>query len=147
MRLFNCFFPGCGKIILQYWFISNRRCFVLFGYLTFCNIFKIEKSLPVLCSAPKVQDSTSPAPLALSGMKFSCDKCSYFTNRESKMEEHTAAHDGRWICSVCNKAFVKVNKMVSFNPKQELCVTVWVTLHETVLFLVWKENAVLTVVR
>ena len=102
----------------------NRRCYALFGYLTLYNIFKIDKSMPVLCSAPKVRGSTSPAALALSGMKFSCDKCSYFTNRESKMEEHMAAHGGRWICSVCNKAFVKVNKMVWFNPKQELCVTV-----------------------
>ena len=96
----------------------------LFGYLTLYNIFKIDKSLPVLCSAPKVRGSTSPGALALCGMKFSCEKCSYFTNRESKMEEHMAAHGGRWICSVCNKAFVKVNKMVWFKPKQELCVTV-----------------------
>ena len=119
-------------------FLLKDKVFILlinyrlsFSYPVHYDIFKIEKSLQLISSTPKVQVPSSPALLAPSGMKFSCDKCSYFTNRESKMEEHMTAHGGRWICSVCNKAFVKVKRILDKNKSSIL---VRYTLHRTFLF-------------
>ena len=100
--------------------VQHFFCVVLFYLYYFC----VEKYSPPVLSSPhciKALQSSIPAPAGRgagsppppllsygSALKFSCDKCSYFTNRESKMEEHMAAHGGRWICSVCKKAFIKV---------------------------------------
>ncbi len=70
------------------------------------TLTKPEEGVQAVSPPPVTSGS---ALMTSSNAKLSCDKCSYVTNRESKMAEHQSAHAGRWICSVCDKAFRKVD--------------------------------------
>ena len=41
--------------------------------------------------------------------RFSCVKCHYLTYRHDKILQHVEAHQGKIICPVCGKAFIKVS--------------------------------------
>lgn len=50
-------------------------------------------------------------PKAPQSGKYQCDKCSYATGFEHKMDQHARAHKGRWICKKCPKAFIKLSDL------------------------------------
>lgn len=43
--------------------------------------------------------------------RYTCDQCSYQSNILRKMTQHKHAHDGRYICKLCYKAFIKTSDL------------------------------------
>ena len=43
--------------------------------------------------------------------RYTCDQCSYSSNILRKMTQHKHAHDGRYICKICYKAFIKTSDL------------------------------------
>ena len=43
--------------------------------------------------------------------QYTCDQCSYSSNILRKMDQHKQAHDGRYICKLCYKAFIKTSDL------------------------------------